>query len=97
MYQNAAILATLLVIYSAVSARVERSWLGGPMLFAGAGLILGPVGLDLLQLNVAADGLRTMAEGTLALVLFTDAADADFGFIKRNLGFPSGYCWWDSP
>jgi sodium/hydrogen antiporter len=63
MYQNAAILATLLVVYSA-----ERSWLSGPMLFSGAGLILGPVDLDLLQLNVAADGLRTMAEATLALL-----------------------------
>jgi sodium/hydrogen antiporter len=32
--------------------------------------------------------LRLLAELTLAMVLFTDAASADFSVVRRNLGFP---------
>jgi hypothetical protein len=32
--------------------------------------------------------LRLLAELTLAMVLFTDAANADFGVVRRNLGLP---------
>jgi NhaP-type Na+/H+ or K+/H+ antiporter len=34
------------------------------------------------------EGLRLLAELTLAMVLFTDAANADFSIVKRNLGLP---------
>lgn len=45
MYQNAAILAAFLLIYSIVAGRIERSWLSGPIMFTVAGLLLGPFGL----------------------------------------------------
>jgi NhaP-type Na+/H+ or K+/H+ antiporter len=32
--------------------------------------------------------LRLLAELTLAMVLFTDAANADFSVVRRNLGLP---------
>ena len=51
MYQNAAILAAFLLIYSTVAGRVERSWLSGPIVFTAAGLLLGPFGLGLVYLN----------------------------------------------
>jgi sodium/hydrogen antiporter len=88
MYQNAAILAAFLLIYSAVAGRVERSWLSGPIVFIGAGLLLGPFGLGAVHLNLGAEGLRTLAELTLAMVLFTDAANADFDIVRRNIGVP---------
>ena len=44
MYQNTAILAAFLPIYSAVAGRIERSWLSGPIVFTAAGLLLGPFG-----------------------------------------------------
>src|SRR5690242_5696126 len=88
MYQNAAVLAAFLVVYTAVSGPVERSRLSGPILFAGAGLILGPQALGILNLNVAGEGLRILAEATLALVLFVDATNADFATVRRNLGIP---------
>jgi sodium/hydrogen antiporter len=68
MYQNAAILAGFLLIYSAVAGRVERSWLSGPIVFIAGGLLLGPYGLGLVRLNLGAEGLRTLAELTLAMV-----------------------------
>ena len=88
MYQNAAILAMFLLIYSAVAGRVERSWISGPIVFTGIGFILGPDGLGVLGINITGEGLRLLAELTLAMVLFTDAANADFAVVRRNLGLP---------
>ncbi len=61
MYQNAAILATFLLIYSAVAGRVERerSWLSGLIVFAAAGLLVGPYGVGFVRFNFGAEGLRT--------------------------------------
>ena len=42
MYQNAAILAAVVLVYSVVAGRIARSWLSGPMLFTAAGLAGGP-------------------------------------------------------
>ena len=88
MYQNAAILAAFLLIYSAVAGRIERSWTSGPIVFTGVGFILGLDGLGVLRINIGGEGLRLLAELTLAMVLFTDAANADFSIVKRNLGLP---------
>jgi hypothetical protein len=38
MYQNAALLALFLLVYSAVAGRVERSWVSGPIVFTSVGL-----------------------------------------------------------
>jgi NhaP-type Na+/H+ or K+/H+ antiporter len=88
MYESAAILAAFLLIYSAIAGRVERSWISGPIVFTAVGLIFGPFGLGVLRINITGEGLRTLAELTLAMVLFTDAANADFGVVRRNLGLP---------
>jgi NhaP-type Na+/H+ or K+/H+ antiporter len=88
MYQNAAMLAAFLLIYSAVAGRIERSWISGPIVFTAVGFFLGPDVLDVLRININGEGLRLLAELTLAMVLFTDAANADFGIVRRNLGMP---------
>jgi NhaP-type Na+/H+ or K+/H+ antiporter len=88
MYQNAAILAAFLLIYSAVAGRIERSWISGPIVFVAVGFILGPDALGVFRLNITGEGLRVLAELTLAMVLFTDAANADFGILRRNRGLP---------
>lgn len=88
MYQNAALLAAFLLIYSAIAGRVERSWISGPIVFTAVGLIFGPDGLGVLRLDIGGEGLRVLAEATLAMVLFTDAANADFAIVRRNRGLP---------
>src|SRR5260370_33825108 len=88
MYETAAMLAAFLLIYSAIAGRIERSWISGPIVFTGIGFILGPVGLGVLRINISGEGLRVLAEMTLAMVLFTDAANADFGVVRRNLALP---------
>jgi NhaP-type Na+/H+ or K+/H+ antiporter len=88
MYQNAALLAVFLLIYGAIAGRVERSLFSGPIVFTGVGFILGPDGLGVLRIEISGEGLRLLAEMTLAMVLFTDAANADFAVVRRNLGLP---------
>ena len=88
MYQNAALLAAFLLIYSAIAGRVERSLISGPIVFTGVGFILGPDVFGVVRINISGEGLRILAELTLAMVLFTDAAKADFGLVRRNLGLP---------
>ena len=88
MYQNAALLALLGFLYVLVSGRVERSWLSGPILFVAGGYLLGPGGLGVLALEMTAEGLRLLAELTLAMVLFSDAATADLARIRRSQGLP---------
>jgi len=88
MYQNGAILAAFLLIYSAVAGRIERSWISGPIVFVAVGFILGPDALAVFRLNITGEGLRVLAELTLAMVLFTDAANADFDVLRRNRGLP---------
>jgi NhaP-type Na+/H+ or K+/H+ antiporter len=85
MYQDAAILAAFLLIYSAIAGRIERSWISGPIVFTGIGFVLSSDGLGGAHQHRR---LRMLAELTLAMVLFTDAANADFAVVRRNLRLP---------
>jgi len=60
-YVVAATIAGFLLCYTAVSGRVERSWLSGPVVFTAAGLLLGPEGLGLLHLDIANREVRVLA------------------------------------
>jgi NhaP-type Na+/H+ or K+/H+ antiporter len=88
MYVNGAMLALFLLIYSAIAGRIERSLISGPIVFTAVGFILGADGLGILRIHIDGEGLRLLAELTLAMVLFTDAANADFSIVQRNLGLP---------
>ena len=87
MYLNAALLAVFALLYALVSGRVERSRLSGPIVFVLAGLLLGPVSSH-LALRLTVDDLRVLAEITLAVVLFSDAANADLARIRHSRYLP---------
>ncbi len=88
MYENLAILAAFVFLYSLVSGGLEKTPINGAVVFTAFGLILGPLGLGFLNLNVDADGLGVLAELTLALVLFTDAANANLRELKHSFHIP---------
>ena len=88
MYRNLAVLAIFAFAYSSVAGRVERSWLSGPIVFVAFGLATGPYGLGILNVDIEPEGLRAIAELTLAYVLFVDAANADLRVLRRNLMIP---------
>jgi NhaP-type Na+/H+ or K+/H+ antiporter len=88
VYQHLAILAVFILVYSATAGRLEKLPISGAILALGFGLACGPLGLGIFTLNVHDELLRTMAELTLALVLFTDAAQADLDVLKISLQIP---------
>jgi NhaP-type Na+/H+ or K+/H+ antiporter len=88
VYEDLAILALFILGYSLVAGRVERTWVSGPIVFTIFGLLIGPVGLDLLSFKADGETIRTLAELTLALVLFTDAAGADMDVLRRTETLP---------
>ncbi len=88
MYETVALLAIALLIYGAVAGGIERSWSSAPIVFMGVGVVLGPLMLDVLHLTVTVRDLQGLAELTLAMVLFADAAHADLGEIRRNWRVP---------
>ena len=89
MYQTLALLAVFVLIYSSVGGGVERSPISGPIVFTAFGLLVGPLGLGLLSLEVNGETIRIIAELTLALVLFTDAASADLGVLRKTWKLPT--------
>lgn len=88
MYLTVAILALFAFAYSVVAGRLERTPVSGALVFMAFGLVAGPSVLGLLQLDVGTAAIRTAAELTLALVLFTDAANADLGTLRHSFRIP---------
>ena len=88
MYETLATLAIFAFAYSVTVGRLERTPLNGPVLYLTFGLVAGPLGLGLLDFDVSHEGVRTIAELTLALVLFTDASNADLGVLRRTVRLP---------
>ena len=88
MYENLAILGTFVFLYSIVSGGLEKTPINGALVFIGFGLLVGPLGLDLLVGDVDSEGLSTLAELTLALLLFADAANANLNVLKRFTEIP---------
>lgn len=88
MYLNLAVLAAFVFFYSIVSGRLEKTLFNGAILFTSFGLILGPLGFGILGLNIGAEVLSTLAELTLALVLFTDASNANLRELKQSFRIP---------
>ena len=89
MYIELAIFAIFVFYYSLIAGRIERAAASGPIVFVFAGLLMGPLGLGWFDGDVSRTGLRVLADLTLALILFIDAANADLAILKRQFRIPS--------
>jgi len=88
MYENLAIMGTFIFLYSIVSGGLEKTPINGALVFMGFGLLIGPLGLGFLNGDVGSEWLSALAELTLALLLFADAANANLGELKRFSRIP---------
>ncbi len=88
MYQDLAILGLFVFAFSLIAGGLARTLISGPILFSAFGLAIGPLGLDLLHFHAQWNDLQLLAELTLALVLFSDAAETDLRALRHNLGIP---------
>lgn len=83
-----ALVALALLGVAAVSQRISGTPITPAMLFAGFGLLVGSAVLDAVDLSSTGSTVRTLAETTLALVLFADASRIDLGQLRRSAGVP---------
>lgn len=77
----------MVVIWGALSSRLERADLTAPIVFVALGGALDGLGiLNLGELADLADEVRLLAELTLVLVLFSDAARVRFTDLRSDAG-----------
>jgi NhaP-type Na+/H+ or K+/H+ antiporter len=82
-----ATIAFLLLVFAAVSGRLERSLVTVAIFFTSAGLLAGPA-LGVLDLELGSEPVKLLAEATLTLVLFSDASSVSLPALRREVGVP---------
>ncbi|MER7583566.1 cation:proton antiporter [Kitasatospora sp. NPDC097691] len=83
-----AAVAGVVAVYALGSARLARSPVSAAMVFVGCGILIGPVGLDLVSLAHDAGPLLALLEAALTLVLFTDATSVRLGDLRTGGALP---------
>ncbi len=87
-YQILTVLAGFAFLYSLVASRLERSPVSGALVFVAAGLFSSPACAGLVDLKLDGEGISWLAELTLAVVLFTDSANANLKVLRRFEAIP---------
>lgn len=87
-YQILTAFAAFLFLYSMIASRLERTPINGAVVYVAVGMLLGPQGLGLVDLNADGEGIKRVAEFTLALCLFTDSSNANLTVLRRIEAIP---------
>jgi NhaP-type Na+/H+ or K+/H+ antiporter len=88
MYESLAILALFSCAYSLIAGKIDKGSISGPILFCIFGVLMGPQVLNHFPMAGDIGTIKILAELTLALVLFTDAAGADLSVLRQNARIP---------
>ena len=83
-----AIVALALLAVAAVSRRLQGTPITPAIVFVIVGLLAGPKVLGGVDLESSGGTVRSLAEATLALVLFCDASRIDLGQLRRAVDVP---------
>jgi len=83
-----AVIALLVLGWAIVSGAWARHDVTGPLVFVVAGYLLGNPDWGPLTVDVEATSIHIVAEVTLALVLFSDAARVNLAELRRDLSIP---------
>jgi NhaP-type Na+/H+ or K+/H+ antiporter len=83
-----AIMAGMVLLVAGVSRTLTGTSLTPAMVFAAAGVLLGPLVLDELTLSPTGHSVRTLAEATLTPVLFTDASRINLSALRGEYTVP---------
>jgi sodium/hydrogen antiporter len=86
-WELAIIAATVLAI-AGVSRQLTGTSLTPPMVFALIGILVGPLVIDEVTSAPTGEGVRTLAEATLAVVLFADASRIRPRVLRREYAVP---------
>ena len=83
-----AIAAACVVLWSVFSGRLERLYISAPIAFVAMGLVVTHGPLALIHFSPHSETIKSLAEITLALVLFTDASRVNIHELRSDLGLP---------
>ncbi|WP_406610097.1 cation:proton antiporter [Agarivorans sp. JK6] len=89
IYATLGILAAIVFLYTLVAKKVEDTIISGPMIYVALGLVLGAPGLGLIGTDASSADLRLLADITLALILFSDAAHANLSVVRKQALYPT--------
>lgn len=87
-FWDIALISGFVLAYALVSRRLESTPITGPMVFVGFGLLIGSGGLDVIEIGMDEGAVRTLAEATLVLLLYTDAIRIDLGRLRTQVDIP---------
>ena len=88
MEWSLAIVAVTLLGVAAISGRLSGTVVTPAMVFVAVGLLVGPEVVGEIDLESSSGTVRTLAEATLALVLFSDASRVDLRELRREAAVP---------
>ncbi|HUA07571.1 MAG TPA: cation:proton antiporter [Solirubrobacteraceae bacterium] len=88
MKWDLAIVALIVLAVAGASRRLSGTCVTPAMVFVALGLLVGPLVADGFQLAPTSSDLRTLAEATLAIVLFLDASRIKLDALRREYAVP---------
>jgi NhaP-type Na+/H+ or K+/H+ antiporter len=77
-----------LLLLAAVSKRLSSTRLTPAMVVVAVGILVGPLVLDDLTVGPTSSTVRTLAEATLAVVLFSDSSRINLSALRREISIP---------
>jgi len=80
--------AASVVLWGVFSARLEALNVSAPIAFVVVGLVLANRPVSAVNVHVHSETLRSLAEVTLALLLFSDAARVNLRVLRHDAGVP---------
>ncbi len=83
-----ALIAAGVILFGLVSKKIEGTIITAPMVFAAFGLLIGEAVFGLANLDFGHGFIHGLAEVTLILVLFSDAARIDLRQLRRDHNLP---------
>ena len=88
MNSGLAIVGLTLLLVAAVSRRLSGTPITPAMVVTAVGVLVGPLVLDDLSVRPTSSTVRTLAEATLAVVLFSDSSRVDLRAVRREASMP---------
>jgi NhaP-type Na+/H+ or K+/H+ antiporter len=88
MKWSLAIVALAVLVVAAASRRLSGTPVTATMVFVVIGVLIGPAVADQVGPSTSGETVRTLAEATLAVVLFADASRIRLGALRREYVVP---------
>ena len=88
MYAGLVIVGLTLLLVAAVSRPLSSTPVTPAMVVVAVGVLVGPLVLDDLTVRPTSSTVRTLAEATLAVVLFSDSSRVNLRALRREASVP---------